>query len=142
MISCGGIPCVTTKIIKLVGPRMPEPGQTLMIQNIRDRSQEVELTRACLCFVKWTSVTNQMNERKFLGNITFILPLRIKCILRWHSVSHHSIQESFPLSGIKSKDLCEIKIVLKLHKCLLWQFLTYNFRNFLTQGCKALPYEG
>lgn len=38
-----------------------------------------------------------------------ILPLWIKCILWWHSISHHSIQESLPLSSIESKHLYQVR---------------------------------
>ena len=44
MISCGGIPCVTTKIpVSWLDLGMPEPGQTLMIYNIKDWFQNMPL---------------------------------------------------------------------------------------------------
>ena len=33
------------------------------------------------------------------------LPLSIKCVLWRHSITHHRIQESFPLSSIEAKNL-------------------------------------
>lgn len=36
---------------------------------------------------------------------THNLPLRIEGILRWHTISHNGIEESFSLSGIKTQNL-------------------------------------